>query len=818
MRATIGNLISRLQLLWYARDIRAKLLWGFISIGLALLVVTGSLVYFSARHTLKAQSFDKLDAVRATHADELLTWLDERRLDVVAFAQDRDTITATELFVAAFTADDALGETTAERLESLRELYLNTATLIDAGDRSDYSAVHAEYHPQIRQYLNLHAYHDVFIVTPEGDVIYTTRKEDDFGINLNQEPYSETNLAQAFNDLMGAETAPGTLFTDFERYAPSGDIPAAFISTRILKDEDVIGVLVFQLSIDRLNALLGHNTGLGESGESFVVGLYDHMYRNRLRFADQIDIDSVVMNTSFKDDTDVPRIALRESDGHATVKDYRGASALASWQVIQMQAQVSGSETRGVTWVLVAQMKASEALQASGNLLGLFILIGVGAALGLVGFTYILADQIAQPIRRLTRAAGQIAAGDFAQQVEVEAHDEIGTLTTAFNQMATQLHETVDALEQRVAERTRSLRGAVQVSQATTLVLSPEELLPRVVDMIKRIFGLYYVGLFLAQEDGQYAVLHAGTGEAGARMVSEGHQHLIGGESFIGQCLARSEAIIAQNIGEATDHFRNPLLPSTRAEMALPMRSHGRIIGALTIQSEEIDAFEESDIAIMQTMADQIAVAIDNTRLFAASQDALAEAEAARQHRLREAWMEMQASGVTFHEFRVPGAPERQQLTPAEVQRALEQRGTVVINRRTQRATDHAALVAPVVLSDEVIGVLGIYDQNPMREWSADEISLFEDVVYRMALVAESRRLLEQTRARAGREQILRGISDQLQEARDMEQLMRVAAEALNNALRGSRAYVRLGLPDSDGAGQSSDGEDGDGNRPTTAE
>lgn len=183
----------------------------------------------------------------------------------------------------------------------------------------------------------------------------------------------------------------------------------------------------------------------------------------------------------------------------------------------------------------------------------------------------------------------------------------------------------ITALKRAEAERERLLaeqqKRAVQVQTgaeiavAASTILNVDELLPVVVELIRERFDLYYVGLFLTDAHNDYAILQAGTGEAGRKMLENGHRLPVGGTSMIGRCIATSEARIALDVGAEAVRFDNPLLPFTRSEMALPLISRGQTIGALTIQSTQLQAFQPDDIAALQTMARQVAIAIDNARL-----------------------------------------------------------------------------------------------------------------------------------------------------------------------------------------------------------
>jgi PAS domain S-box-containing protein len=164
------------------------------------------------------------------------------------------------------------------------------------------------------------------------------------------------------------------------------------------------------------------------------------------------------------------------------------------------------------------------------------------------------------------------------------------------------------------------LQAASDVSHATSSVLDPDELIRQAVNLVLDRFELYYVGLFLLDEENRFAVLQAGTGEAGRQMVSQNHRLEVGQSSMIGQCIAKKRAFVAMDVGQEAVRFENPLLPNTHSELALPLISRAQVIGALTVQSDRESAFSEEDISILQTLADQIAVGIENTRLFAQSQ------------------------------------------------------------------------------------------------------------------------------------------------------------------------------------------------------
>jgi PAS domain S-box-containing protein len=193
--------------------------------------------------------------------------------------------------------------------------------------------------------------------------------------------------------------------------------------------------------------------------------------------------------------------------------------------------------------------------------------------------------------------------------------------------------------------RSTHLETVAEVARIASGILDLKELFHQCVALVRERFNLYYVGLFLTQQRGQadddegsWVYLEAGTGEAGRKMWKKRHRLEVGGNSMVGQCVATGKARIALDVGEEAVHFKNPLLPDTRSELALPLASRGEVIGALSVQSSLEAAFTDEDIAIFQTLAGQLANAIENARLFEQTQAALQEAQVSARTYVRRSW------------------------------------------------------------------------------------------------------------------------------------------------------------------------------------
>ncbi|MBN1579686.1 MAG: GAF domain-containing protein [Anaerolineae bacterium] len=196
-----------------------------------------------------------------------------------------------------------------------------------------------------------------------------------------------------------------------------------------------------------------------------------------------------------------------------------------------------------------------------------------------------------------------------------------------------------------IAERRAALlHAAAQVAHHVTSILDLDQLLSKTVDVICDEFGFYYAGVFLLDKTGGWAILRAARGQAGEKMIAQGHKLQVGGRSMIGSAINQHQARIALDVGQDSVHFDNPHLPLTRSEMALPLLLGDKAIGAVTVQSTQEAAFSDDDITALQAMADQLAIAINNALLHTENQALLAAAE--RRARLLEAAAEV-GHGVT---------------------------------------------------------------------------------------------------------------------------------------------------------------------------
>lgn len=236
---------------------------------------------------------------------------------------------------------------------------------------------------------------------------------------------------------------------------------------------------------------------------------------------------------------------------------------------------------------------------------------------------------ITNPLLEMARTAEALAQGDLRIRFPVNRDDELGMLAHTFNHMADQLSELYRNLELQVAERTEQIRTAAEVATLATSATRLEEILKRTVELIVERFPKYYhASVFLLDDNGEYAVLRESTGPVGEEMKRRGHKLQVGGQSLVGWATAHNQPRIASDVFEDPIHFKNPLLPETRSEAAIPIAIGSQVLGALDVQSKDPHAFDEEAVTTLQTLANQLATAIYNARLLERVQISLSETEA----------------------------------------------------------------------------------------------------------------------------------------------------------------------------------------------
>ena len=354
------------------------------------------------------------------------------------------------------------------------------------------------------------------------------------------------------------------------------------------------------------------------------------------------------------------------------------------------------------------------------------------------------------------------------------------------------------------AERqTTQLAAAALVAESAAAAPTLTTLLNQVVERIRDAFGFYHAQVFLLDEEGRLARLEASTGRAGIALLARAHALRVGSQSVIGQATFLGDPIVVNDTAFSDVWRPNELLPDTRAELALPLTVGGNVIGVLDVQSTEPDVFEPEDIRTLDIMAQQIATTIErarlleelqtraaeNERLFSEAQRSLRQIDDLNRRLTREGWSDYLGAqrddelGYTLASDEIRADHE----WTAPMRQAYSGESSVVVRQDDQA---HIAAV-PLRVRGEVIGVLELQREGN-RPWSDDDLEMAEALVERLGLAVENARLYEQATEATEREQIINRITEEVQAAETVDDVLRSALEELGNVLGASHGAVQL--------------------------
>ena len=450
-------------------------------------------------------------------------------------------------------------------------------------------------------------------------------------------------------------------------------------------------------------------------------------------------------------------------------------------------------------WVMITELTQAEAFKTSRRAFLLFGggLLVFGASVILAAARY-LGRVIFQPLEQFQVGVEFVGQRDLSYRLDLPQKDEIGRIAGAFNRMADELQALYESLEQQVADRTRRLETIVEVSRQLSGILSLDDLLRQVVTITKETFNYYYVHVYLLDDQSQHLVMAEGYGEVGAELKRRTHRiPLSADRSLVARAVREQQVILVENVRDDPGWLPNPLLPDTQAEMAVPIMIGRELVGVLDVQADRVGGLTLEDRATLRTLANEIAVAVLNTRAFTQTQEALYAAQRLQRLYMAQAWEKFtRTRSAAAYEFRAPGLPPLSEVTTPEAITALQQGQTVKSPPFGGEVPLSSALAAPLKLRGQIIGVLGLHDQNPERRWTEDEIALLEAVGEQMSLAIENARLFDETSRRAGREQLIADMTRQVWASGDLEQVMQTAVVQLGETFNASKVVLRLGTAD----------------------
>ncbi|GAB4494619.1 MAG: hypothetical protein OHK0052_00100 [Anaerolineales bacterium] len=708
---------------FWNRSLLGRLVVYFLVLTIVSLGIISYIAFLQARATLTNSVYERLNAVVSVKEGEVTRWVNDQAQQVALFANSPDMRSSASTVLSAPLDEDVTQN------PRYAGAYQRLSNYLNAVQQST---------PNLQE---------IFLLTDiGGKIIVSTQKNNEGQFRVTDSYFTRGRL----------ETYVQNVYP-----SPVTGRPTLTVSTPVYNSQGLrIGVLAAHINLERLNAVILNRAGLGLRGETYLVDQFNN-FISEARFGENAfprGVSTIGIDA-----------AISGRDGQDAYNNYEQTPVLGVYRWLE-DLQVA----------MLAEIPATEALLPAQQFALTVFFIGLAILVLTSGAMFFVARQIAQPILAINAAALQVADGDFSQAAPVMTDDEIGTLAQSFNRMTTQLGELYGELEQKVAARTKDLeqranqlRAIVEVGRAAASLRDIDELLDTTTKLISEQFDFYHVGIFILDPSGEYAVLRAANSPGGQRMLQRGHRLRVGQEGIVGFVTRYRQPRIAMDVGRDAVFFNNPDLPQTRSEMALPLVASGNLLGALDVQSKQPAAFTNEDITILQALADQVAVAIENARLFAESQTALETSRRAYGELSRQSWETLlRESQIGFSAGPVGLLPLRDaaQNTDANL----------------------PALQVPIQVRETTIGYITAHKPISGGEWKEDEVQLLKVLSRQLSLTLEGARLLIDAQRRAHREQLVSGIISQMRETLDIDTILQNTLQQLGDRLGIPEVEIRL--------------------------
>ena len=477
-------------------------------------------------------------------------------------------------------------------------------------------------------------------------------------------------------------------------------------------------------------------------------------------------------------------------------------SALAYVSII---SQGSNADQGGLVLIYVPLSLIVATSFLSGWAVFLLVGINIGAYLITQSFGASLPENIGAQAGIITIiGVVLILLKNFQNATEIIRLEELRTVNRELDSLSSELEQRVkerteelqkstQELEKTLEENTKRAQQLEAIAIAARTIATLEDvndLLPNITELVSDRFGFYHVGIFLLDAEKKYAVLRASNSEGGQAMLARAHKLRVGQEGVVGYAVAEKQARIALDVGQDAVYFDNPDLPATHSEMALPLMIGNNAIGVLDIQSEQAGAFTEEDTKVLSTLADQIAVAIENARLFAQSRETLEELERTFQQYIRSEWQRfIEVSNVKGYVAYQTG------VQPIKVP----------LQNDDKPAKSDTVFPVPVKLRGVIVGHVNVDLGKPVSDYTGDELDIINAAVERFTLALENARLLETTSRRARRERLVSEITTKIRSTNNPNEMVKTAMEELKKVLGASKVELQAFQPEGDQTESSQD-------------
>ncbi len=378
------------------------------------------------------------------------------------------------------------------------------------------------------------------------------------------------------------------------------------------------------------------------------------------------------------------------------------------------------------------------------------------------GLAFFISRTVSIPLKELISTFKAVEAGDLSKRAKVTATDEIAEVTMHFNRMVASVEELRGTLEKQVEERTRLLKATNDLAKVSSSIHDPDELLAKIINMFTDQFNYYYAAIYIIDPSEKLAELKEATGEAGKVLKQNHHRLELTGKSMVATSIREKTPRISQNTSDEKQRVENPLLPYTRSEVALPLIAGDRVLGALNVQSMKASDFGIEVIETMQNMAGQVAVALENARLFQETQLRINEMRTIQQQYLVQGWSTLS-------------------MRKNELEYGIGESN----DANTQK------FISAINLREQMIGEISIEGTS---EWTTEQKNLIDAVATQAAIALENARLVNESRQVATRERMLTEINSKIWASNTIDGVLQTAIKELGRRLDASSATIELSL------------------------
>jgi len=569
----------------FFHSMRGTLLVWFLGLALIPMAIVGVISYELAQKGLIHAVNNRLVAVNSLKRNEIIRLLDGWVTDV------KDE--ASKSILAADIGDLSAGFKYLNA-ELVRSLYLRKPELEDAGDGSAYSAVHLERQGFFSTYIQINGFKDAFLISPEGDVLYSTRKTDVFGTNLASGPYKHSNLGMLYRDLKNAK--PGEV--RIADTALFNETVAMFMGAPVYQEDILMGILILQLPLQEINAIMLEREGMGETGETYLVGP-----DRRMRSDAFLDPEGRSIQASFSGDiaghgvdTEAVKRAIGGRNGVDILTEYRGIRSLSAYAPLKVL---------NLQWAIISEMDISEALAPIISLRNIIMVLGSVTGILVIILALLVTRRMVLPLRKLTAISQEIAAGNLVFEDIPVPGNEIGLLKEGFK-------EAVTSLQRAETERERNAwlkSGQSKLEENMRGDQAIEALCRNIITFIADYLKVQIGTLYVDNGEGTFKLM-----ASYAYQSRKGLSNRFGiGEGLIGQAALEKQSIVITDVPDDYITIASGLgKKSPRTILVVPLIHNDQTVGVMELGS--FRDFNELQVALLEEVAKAIAIAINSAQ------------------------------------------------------------------------------------------------------------------------------------------------------------------------------------------------------------